>query len=385
MRQVLSNRKLNICFIMQSPDLGGAETYALSLLNTFRQDGHTVLVVANKGKFYHEVEENNISAIVIPHILDIMGNYRGLVKSILLLPQMTYFYFKLLKRLKYDGVDVVLMSGFSEKLLVTALAPIFGMPVVWIEYGVLKDVFRRNIGIPKLAYLAVKGIPYRIIVPTQHTLHSLERDAHVFRERLIVIPCGTEIPDGKKPKQKEGFVVGNISRLTREKGQDILIRAFPYVLKKIPQAQLLLAGSGPDKAYFQEMIEKLGIASSVKLVGFVKDSVEFYNKLNIFVFPSVWNLEGFGLVIIEAMAHQAPVIASNIGPVPYIIKNGKTGILVKPEDEKILANEIVHLLQNKTLRDKLAKEGYKTVNKKFSLQKISKEIINILYESTKSR
>ena len=384
LQKKVDRKKLTIGFVMQSPDFGGAEEYALNLLNSFSVAGHTIIVAANKSMFHQEAVKNNFIVVPISHILDIMGNMRGLIKSIFLLPFMTIFYINLLKTFNNNHVDIILMSGFSEKLLVTALAPFFSIPVVWIEYGALEEVFKRNLYIPKLTYMLLDLIPYTIIVPTEFTKQRLMSDADVTSAHITVIPCGTTIPKSVSDKKSKKFVIGNISRLTREKGQDVLIRAFSLVVKQIPHAKLILVGGGPDENYYKRLIKNLNLKNNVEMSGFVSNVDVELKKMDIFVFPTVWKLEGFGLVTIEAMAHRLPVIASNIGPVPYILDNNVNGVLFKPGDHVDLANKIISLYLDEKRRNKIAEAGYKKVCKEYSLEIISKKILVILKEASKN-
>ena len=130
------------------------------------------------------------------------------------------------------------------------------------------------------------------------------------------------------------FIIGSVSRLAREKGQEYLINAMPYILKKVPSARLLIIGDGPDKIYFEKLITSLDLAKKVKITGFVKDLSKYYSMMDVFVFPTVWDLEGFGLVLTEAMSHKLPVIANNIGPLPANIQDGKNGILVDVKNKR---------------------------------------------------
>src|SRR3989344_631972 len=153
-------KKLKIAVVMQSPDIGGAETFMISLLSQFSKKGNEVIIATNRGKYFQKVQSDlGIRPIELPFILDIMGNLRGLIKSVILLPFALFFYLRVLLGFKKKGVDLVLMSGFSEKLFVTFLSVFFKIPVFWIEYGPLEVVFRRNFGIPKLTYRVISKIP----------------------------------------------------------------------------------------------------------------------------------------------------------------------------------------------------------------------------------
>ena len=372
---------------MQSPDIGGAETYLVSLIKQFKKKGNSVLLATNEGKFFQYTHSLNIKRFKLPFILDINGNLRGLVKSTVLLPFALVYYSWLLRQFRKNKVDIILLTSFTEKLVVTFLSIFFRIPVVWIEYGPLSVVFKRNFYIPKLIYIIIAIFPKTIIVPSENTLKSLKKDAFVKNSKLILIPCGVELIDKAKvslPSDLEKkFIVGSVSRLTREKGQDYLIRSIPIVLKEIPNAYFIIAGDGPDRQYFENLIRDLGVYKNVRMPGFVEDKNYYYSMFDVFVFPTVWDLEGFGLVVPEAMMHRIPVIGSNQGPVPEIIDNNLNGIIVESKDETALANAIIKLGLDKNLRKKMGENGYKKTSAIYDISKISSQILNVFYDAIK--
>lgn len=380
-------KSIRIGVVMQSPDIGGAETYLVSLIKQFKRRGNSVLLATNEGKFFQYTNNLKIKRFKLPFILDINGNLRGLVKSAALLPFALVYYSWLLRQFRKNKVDIILLTSFTEKLVVTFLSIFFRIPVVWIEYGPLSVVFKRNFYIPKLIYVIVAIFPKIIIVPSENTLKSVKKDAFVKNSKLILIPCGVELTNKAKvtlPSDlKEKFIVGSISRLTREKGQEYLIRSIPIVLKKITNAYFIIAGDGPDRQYFENLIRDLGVYKNVRMPGFVEDKNYYYSMFDVFVFPTVWDLEGFGLVIPEAMMYKIPVIGSNQGPVPEIIDNNLNGIIVKSKDEISLANAIIKLGLDKNLREKMGENGYKKTLAIYDISKISNQILNIFYEAIK--
>jgi glycosyltransferase involved in cell wall biosynthesis len=227
-------QKYTIAVVQQSPDFGGAETFMLNLMHQFSLDGHSVYFAANKSKMLQEAKKLSIHSERIPAILDIPSNIRGLIKSILRLPFLIPYYLSLMNKLKKAHTDFILMSGFSEKMLVTWLARKYVIPVIWIEYGPLEPLFKKNFRIPEMLYKSLKSAPKAIIVSSQYTAQHVIRDAGYAPDRVHVIPCG--IPDVVRTSitRKSGVTIGSVSRLTREKGQHILIKAMPLILKKIP-------------------------------------------------------------------------------------------------------------------------------------------------------
>ena len=329
----------------------------------------------------------------IPKILDVCGNVRGLIKSLFYLPFLSYFYYHAFSFLRdKKQIDVILASGFSEKLLVTFLASFLRIPIVWTEYAPLSPIFQRNFFLPKLFYLLLKNFPKVIIVPTPHTEKSLI-DLHVDKDKLVVIPCGTKRTKQTKKNntllQKLGLekhiVIGNVSRLAREKGQEYLIRAMEKVIREVPNVSLLILGQGPDKAYFRALTKELHLTPHVHLLGFKENLESFYNIMDIFVFPTVWSLEGFGLVLIEAMAHRLPVVATDIGPVPHIVEDRRVGLLVPPRNEKALANAIIKLAKDEKMRIQMGKEGHKRVREFYDLTETSASYLRVLYNAAREK
>ena len=107
--------------------------------------------------------------------------------------------------------------------------------------------------------------------------------------------------------------------------------------------------------------------------GFVTKNTDVYKNLDCVVFPSTWQLEGFGLVLIEAMAHRVPVIASSVGPVPEVV--GDAAALYSPGNKEELRNALVAVLQSHALRNELIEKGYARVQDKYSIKASSSKMI----------
>lgn len=379
-------KKLTIAVIMQSPDMGGAETYMLSLIKYFLKDGNTVLVASNKEKFLTKAQDFPIKTYEIPMILDINGNIRGLIKSIIRLPAALRYYKNLLSDLKKQNTDIILMSNFAEKLLVTFLSPNYAIPTVWIEYGRMETVFKRNFYIPQILYRHIQKTAKKIVVPSKNTYESLISSAHVNPNKLVLLPLGIETNKSKKitdkqlfPNSNNKFILGTVSRLTREKGQEYIIRAMPKILQSVPNAHLLLIGDGPDKGFYQNLVITLGIQEHVTITGYVKDVTDYYVAMDVFVFTTVWDLEGFGLVTPEAMLHKLPVIATTQPPVPEIVDNLITGELVPPRDSDALANKVISFYKDTSKMKKYGENGYKKVLKEYELTTVVKKMLTIFH------
>ena len=128
---------------------------------------------------------------------------------------------------------------------------------------------------------------------------------------------------------KDAFVFGSIGRLVPLKGHLTLIKAFQITIKEHPHTQLIIIGGGREEATLKQYINDHELNQSVKLSGHIEAAASLLKALNVFVLPSL--KEGFGLVLLEAMAAKLPIIASNTGGIPYVL--GSLGQLVDPIDQ----------------------------------------------------
>lgn len=379
----MRRKKLSIGIIQQSPDIGGAETFMIALMKELISRENNIVYAGNAGKFYKEVAKLNIQSTKVPIILDVIGNYKGFIKSIILLPYAVIFYLRLLNKFKDLNIDVILMSGFSEKMLVSFLSIFFKIPVVWIEYGPLSQIFNKNLRLPKVIYQGLISIPKKIIVPSINTKKDLIKNLNKIENKITQVPCGIrffKIKKSKYPKWKDKIIVGNISRLTREKGQQYLIKSIPLIIRKHPEARFLFVGSGPDKDYFINYAKKLGVDKYLDFVGFVDNVNKYYSYFDIFVFPTVWELEGFGLVAVEAMSAKVPVIGNDHNSLKEILGNNG-GILVDIKNDKKVSTEIRKLLKSRSLRQKVGIMGFEKAKLEYDISKTSEKYEQLLVEA----
>jgi len=137
------------------------------------------------------------------------------------------------------------------------------------------------------------------------------------------------------------------------KGHDISIRALPAILKEYPDAHLFLAGTGPieDQLRIQRLIEELGLADRVHLLGPIDNPEAWMAASDVFVQPP--RDEAFGLVFAEASSASCAIVATDVGGIPEIVKHGDTGILVPSEDVGALSSSVIRLLNDPGLRTRM--------------------------------
>ena len=186
----------------------------------------------------------------------------------------------------------------------------------------------------------------------------------------------------KKLNIEKSFVIFNSSNLRPQKGQKYLILAMKELTDVIHSIKLLIAGNGPLWNDFKSLIEKSGLEKNVFLLGQRDDIVDLLSISDVFVFPSL--CEGQGIALLEAMAAGIPCVATNIGPIPEIIQNGKTGILVEPQNPNQIAEAILELRRDPEEASRIALEGKKYALEKFnvknSIEKLSKLYEELFYQ-----
>ena len=234
--------------------------------------------------------------------------------------------------------------------------------------------FIRNIGVSVYNKHLIDKILYRadvIISPSEHYIDE-SRFLGEYRDKIVVIPNGIEIEDfdislskeqckeklGLPPDKNTILFVGN---LIPYKGPDVLVKAMPMIVEEVPDVELMFVGGGRMRAGMEELSKKLGVEKYVKFAGFVEASLKplYYKAADVFCLPSTMSTESFGIVNLEAMACSIPIVASAIGGVPDVIKDGENGLLVPPSDSGSLADAIIYLLENKDVRKNMGKNGRK--------------------------
>lgn len=202
--------------------------------------------------------------------------------------------------------------------------------------------------------------------------------------KISVIPNGI---DPKKFKQRkasnEKKHIGIIGRLDPWKGQDVFLKALNLVRSDVPDVHAHIFGesSAHDRKtqHFEKTLKDSILANdlenTVTFHGFTP-AEKALSQIDLLVHAST-NPEPFGRVVIEAMAAGVPVIASNLGGPQEIISHGKNGLLIEPKNPEKLAETILTLLRDKTLRDTLIKNGKETVGAHYTLDSVTKKLANI--------
>lgn len=221
-------------------------------------------------------------------------------------------------------------------------------------------------------------LPHRVITTGESIRNQMIIDNRFDGKKIISIPTGVNI-DLFDPERIDGTLrsewgvsadvpaIGMVAVIRSWKGHEYFIDAAGMVLKEFPGARFFIVGDGPRKEIVSDYIKEKGLHDSIIMTGQMDDMPQVMASLDVLVLSSYAN-EGLPQVIIQAMAMEKPVITTNVGSVSEVIINGETGYLVPPKNPSALADKIMSILKDDTVRVAMGKTGRRLVASRFSLE-----------------
>jgi glycosyltransferase involved in cell wall biosynthesis len=201
-----------------------------------------------------------------------------------------------------------------------------------------------------------------------------------YKKKISIIPVGVDLDKFKGKSQREMKVVfvGLLNQMHRYKGLDYLLKAMVKVVKKRPKAKLVVIGKGELKKEYEDLARDIGLGENVKFLGYVPWNrlVKEYQSAKILVLPSTNKQEGFGCVVLEALACGTPVIVSDQVGLADMVKKTGVGKVVPAKDVDVLASKIDWLLGDMAAWRKMNKKA-KQVIPRYDWKKISSEVLDV--------
>jgi len=349
---------------------GGISRYILNLSRGLSARGNSVTVASSGGDALKALEESGVRHLHIP----IRTKFELSLRIVMCL-------FKLIPFIKREKIDIIhshtrvtqilgsilgnltkvvyvsTCHGFFKKRIVRKIFPCWGKRVIAISDAV-KEHLVRDFGIkPHRVKMVYNG------VDSLRLSEMNQQDTDRLRDKFGL---------------KKGPVVGIVARLSEVKGHRFLIEAMQKVIEEFPGAELFIVGEGRLKEALRRLVTSLGMEKSVVFYPSVPDTYEVLSVMDVFAMPSLQ--EGLGLALMEAMAAGLPIVASDIGGIPALIKDGYNGLLVKPGDSGALAEAILSLLRDKHRASLTGKVARDFITKNFSLEKMAEETERVYRE-----
>jgi len=210
----------------------------------------------------------------------------------------------------------------------------------------------------------------RVLTATNNFLKDKVLQYFPEAQKIEVIPFGVDTEKFKpenRVEEKEKITISFIKHLTQKYGPSFLIKAFSKVEERYPNVELYMVGEGELKEELVKLARDLGVEEKVHFTGHIpyKSVFDLLKRTDILVMPSIYESETFGVAALEASAMEIPVIASRVGGVHDVVKDGKTGFLVEKKNVEQLANAVFKLIENEKIRELMGKYGRRFVKEKY--------------------
>jgi glycosyltransferase involved in cell wall biosynthesis len=357
--------KTKICYIIGELRTAGAETLIYNVLKNINKSKYDVILVYNKeGNFSKEFKALDIQLYKLPLHVSLKN-----IKNIFTLKG-------ILKKNNIDIVHIHLVGNFMFALLASILGGIRSRIIHWHN-----PYYRNNLKFNRRFSLTAGNRLSTGIIAISEKVKSYnahEYDVPLSKVRVVYNSIDVGRFDLKKDEREEGsFKIGTIGRLTEQKGYNTLIKSMSFVNKQYPNIMLEIIGDGPMRDQIVSQIKDLGLNNNIKLINSVKydDIPRKIQEWDAFVITSNW--EGFGLVIIEAMACGLPVIATGVDAIPEIVIDGETGLLVEPGNSEAISKCIIELYHDRKKIQQYGAAGRRRVEEHFTIENFIKQLDEI--------
>ena len=375
-------KRVHIIYISAFSQWGGSTISLMRRIENLDSSKFRItVVVPEDGPMIEKYEKVGakveIVSMVILLRLESLGKILKYISGFL--PSVLRLY-RLIKRLKVDLVhsndSIILVGGIAAKLA--------GIPSI----TQIRDDISNPAQIVRLRNFVINYFSDRILAVANPILDNFI-DFGGDRSKSQVIHNGVDIkifrPEGKDLNLKDEFfipkkskVVTHIARIDPNKGQDCIIDAATAVLNQVPSTYFLLVGDNnfdKFKWYKKKVIQSInerGLGDKIIFAG-KKDNIEkIINISDVVILPSAY--EALPGVVCEASACGKPVIASNVGGIPEMVIDGKTGYLIPPHDVQALSSSLVSILTNEECAKKMGLEGRKYMEEKFNIVHLTQKL-----------
>lgn len=276
---------------------------------------------------------------------------------------------------RQKNIHIIHSHEYKSDFIALPIARAYGMPVITTLHGWIANNLKSKF------YIAAQKKILRYFDAVIAVSDKTRRDilaAGVPGEKVkliynaIVTDKYTPSVSGESALKKRlnlspsARLIGNIGRLSPEKGQKDFLRAAKKILSSRSDVYFVLAGDGPDRGALEELTDALGIRQNVFFLGHITDMRGLYNDVDAIALTSY--TEGFPNVILEAMCMEKPVLATDVGGVSEIVQDQTTGILVQPADTDSICSGLLRLIGDRVFEERIVRNGKKLVLEKFEFR-----------------
>lgn len=361
---------IRVCHIISGDLWAGAEVVVYQLLKKLKDynDVNISLILFNEGRLATEIRSLGFD-------IDIVDEKK---KNIF---QLIYETGKLLVR---KSPDIIHSHRYKENIIAYMSSKFkSGIRLVSTQHGMPESIGLHTRKKYELLqkfnlYLLLKSFK-KIIVVSKDMENIFNNKHSVNSNKILMIHNGTEIiKNSPKTRQKMKFTIGSMGRIYPVKDFPLMVEVAREIYKVTDNIRFELAGEGPDMEKIKALVDRYTLGKIFLLRGFIEDVGDFYRNLDIYLNTSLH--EGIPMTILEAMSHEIPVIAPDVGGMKEIIDDGIDGYLVHGRDPKVFAGQCLRLYNDDYLRLAMGSSARGKVEKDFSTERMAKEYHQLYLE-----
>jgi glycosyltransferase involved in cell wall biosynthesis len=358
-----------ILHVVTSTQTGGAENHLLALATALLKEGWISEVAYLKGR--EDLNQEFVDRGIPVHALQLRPWFD------------TAALRRLIRLLRDRRPDIIHAHLFPAEVYATAGEILSGACATLVCTKHNDDDFLKRPHF-KLLHRLISYRAARTIAISEHVRQYTLAIGTADPSRLVTIHYGHDggHSAGKPPGLRKEFGIGNgtfligsVGRLAPQKGQRYLLEAIQKMAAAGEDAALVLVGEGPLLGSLKAQVAASGLERRVFFAGFRPEVRDLMPEFDVFALPSLW--EGFGLVLLEAMAAGRAIVASRVSAIPEVVEDGVTGFLVPPGDSDALAEALVTLRRDGVKRERLGIAGAERLRRQFTLERMVERTIEV--------
>lgn len=352
-------KKENILFIVRTMGLGGTENVVLQLCEILSEKVNKIVVCSSGGVHEKKLQEMGIKHYLIPDIasknpMDMLKSCRS-IKSII------------------DKEQITIVHSHHR---MAAFYAEFAAPKKVVKVANAHNTFTDKKKLTQLAYRNTK-----VIAVGETVKKNMTEYFEIPKKQICIIHNAVKPFDGNvvpikvlyQEHTKGNVLIGNIGRLSEQKGMSYFIEAAEITAKTHPEARFIIVGEGEEKEQLHAQVKAKGLQDKVLFLGYRNDIQNVMSQLDFVVLSSLW--EGLPLTPIEAYSVGKTVIGTAVDGTPEIIRDGVDGYLVEQRNPVQLAEKMNELIENPETRKNMGIQAMKRYRNEFSFEKLSERYI----------
>jgi glycosyltransferase involved in cell wall biosynthesis len=378
--------KVKILYPVIDGEISGGNLVCLKIIDEILKKGHSAVVNSpTAGKFTDIIKQKGLKV----YNIDTRRSFR-LDSAV-----------KLAHIIKKEGINLVHTHVPLGGIVLSRLGGwLTGVPV--INHAHTRDYLNKNPLVKKYQFLlnwvTSRFFCARVIAVSEYVKKEVVKQG-VRQDKVIVIYNGIALDNHRQTREpiqireelhikQNQRIIGEVGRLSRDKGQHILIKAAQKVAKEFPEAIFIIVGEeleekGRYRKELEDLVMDLGLREQVIFTGYRADVMDLMNLFDIFVLPSF--VEGLPITILEAMTEKKPVIATRVGGNEEIVIDNETGTLISDANPDQLSQAIIYHLKNPEISKRMGERGYERIRQCFPLSQMLHKIMDVYKEILRDR